>query len=238
MGIANLLPGISGGTIAFVSGRYDSIIEAMADLLRLKLKKDEIFLLIRIGIGAAVAIFSLSKLVDHLYESFPRETTSFFAGLIAGGLVFLGKRLKFKTAPMVMIGIGALVMIVLSRAGAISNGGILGIGIGGFLAGGAMILPGISGSSILVVMGVYEEAIRAVSDLNIPVLSVLGISAILGVLVFSLLLEKLLKIRESETMAFLYGLTLSGLVLILSSGFSFSFLVLGFAAMILLEKVM
>jgi putative membrane protein len=238
MGIANLLPGISGGTIAFVSGRYPDIVGSLSNLMRFKFKKDEVLLLIRIGIGAAVAIFSLSKLVDYLYTNFPVKTSSFFAGLVAGGLFLLWREIRLNVLPSVMMVLGVLGMVGISNVNAASSAeGNLRMMFGGFLAGGTMILPGISGSSMLVVLGIYEKAISAVSNLNTFVLFLFGVSAIVGMFVFSYLMKNLLDRWKNETMAFLYGLTLAGLFYIISSGVSLVLLLIGFSTMLILDRI-
>ncbi len=238
MGIANLLPGISGGTIVFVSGKYRLFVSAVADLLRFKIAREEVLFLLKIGIGAAVSIALLSKIVDHLYSSFPIQTTSFFAGLIAGGLFLLWKGIRFGFLPSVMMALGALSMVGLeSITGGDLEPGAFQLILGGFIAGGTMILPGVSGSSMLVLLGLYDDAISAVANLDFLKLLWIGIGAILGILAVSILMKELVERFENETVSFLYGLTLAGLIYIVSSSASVPFLLLGFAAMIILSRV-
>lgn len=238
MGVANVLPGISGGTIAFVSGRYSEIIKALASLLKLRARREEIWLLVKIGLGALISIVTLSKFIDELYRSFPVKTSSFFAGLIAGGLFFLWKSVKFNFKASLMMAAGALSMMGISLLPKGELSGNLWILVGGFIAGGAMILPGISGSSMLVILGIYDDAVGAVAEMKFKVLTILGAGAALGIFVVSMLMKKLVEKWENETISFLYGLTLTGLFYIVSVNSSITFLTLGFLSMIALEKMM
>ena len=238
MGVANVLPGISGGTIAFVSGRYSEIIKALASLLRLKASREEVWLLVKIGVGALISIVALSKFIDELYHNFPMKTSSFFAGLIAGGLFFLWKSVRFNFKASLMMAVGALSMIGISFLPKGELSGSLWIFTGGFIAGGAMILPGISGSSMLVILGIYDEAVGAVAKMNLKILAFLGVGAILGIFVVSILMKRLVERWENETISFLYGLTLTGLFYVISANSSITFLVLGFLSMIALERIM
>lgn len=237
MGVANVLPGISGGTIAFVSGRYSEIIRALASLLKFKAKREEIWLLTKIGVGAIVSIVALSKFIDELYQNFPAKTSSFFAGLIAGGLFFLWKSIRFNFRASLMMALGALSMFGISLLPKGELSGALWIFTGGFIAGGAMILPGISGSSMLVILGIYDDAIGAVAKMNLKVLTALGVGAVLGIFVISVLMKKLVESWENDTISFLYGLTLTGLFYVISVNSSITFLILGFLSMIALEKI-
>lgn len=237
MGVANVLPGISGGTIAFVSGRYSKIIKALASLLKLNFKKEDISLLVKIGIGALVSIVALSKFIDDLYQNFPVQTSSFFAGLIAGGLFFLWRKIDFNFKASLMMAAGALSMMGISFLPKGDFSGNLWILIGGFIAGGAMILPGISGSSMLVILGIYDDAVGAVAKMKLGILTFLGIGAILGIFVVSVLMKRLVERWENETISFLYGLTLTGLFYVVSASSSILFLIIGFLSMLALEKI-
>ncbi len=237
MGIANILPGISGGTIAFVSGRYSEIIKALASLLKIRISRKELWLLIKIAAGALVSIVVLSKFIDELYQNFPVKTSSFFAGLIAGGLFFLWKRIEFNLKASLMMAAGALSMMGISLLPRGNFSGSIWLLIGGFIAGGAMILPGISGSSMLLILGIYDDAVGAVAKMNFKILTFLGIGAILGIFMISILMKRLVERWENETISFLYGLTLTGLFYVVSTSSSIAFLILGFLSMFALERV-
>ncbi len=237
VGIANILPGISGGTIIFVSGKYSSVISAVADLVQLKTSKRELWMLTKLGVGALISIGALSKVLDSLYTDFPVETTSFFVGLVAGGLFFLWREIKFGFRASVAMGTGALSMIALSLLPKGQMSGTLWISIGGFIAGGTMVLPGVSGSSMLVILGIYDDAVKALSNLRMSILVPLGVGAMLGIVVVSISMKRLIERWKNETISFLYGLTLTGLFFAISSSISIWFLALGFLCMLVLEKI-
>ena len=238
MGAANLLPGISGGTIMFISGRYSEIIDAAASVFTLRFEKRKVFLLVYLGLGIVLAFVALSKLLDFLYANFPVEVTSFFAGLIMGGLFFMsvGMRPKLKESVAIALGALAMVGIALANEGSLSPT-FLNLFVGGVIAGATMILPGISGSSMLLILGLYDDAVHAVANLEFGRLFSIGIGAFLGIILMTIGMKKLVERFESITMAFLFGLTLAGLIFILSGGASISFIIFGFGTTFLLQRI-
>ncbi len=239
MGIANLLPGISGGTIVFISGRYPDFVESLGELVRLKIEKEKLLFLINLGLGIAVAILALSNAIDFLYTRYPKELRSFFAGLVMGGLISIGTGIEYSIRRFSFIGLGALVMLILESLGA---GGLkptaLNLLLGGAVAGAAMILPGISGSSMLVIFGLYEHVVSYVARMEMGKLAVFGFGVLGGVILISVVLKTLMERNSSDTMAFLFGLTSVGLIFLLLENISFLYLVLGIAAATTFEKVM
>jgi len=238
MGIANLLPGISGGTIMFISGRYESIIDAVWDLIRLRIKKQDFWFLAKILSGIVVAFLGLSKLIDYLFHRFPTQTVSFFVGLIIGGLLYMYGEIKFNFKASLSMAAGAAIMTLIM----LSSGGTLlpnyfNLFIGGIVAGATMVLPGISGSSMLVLLGLYDDAIHAVSNMEILKLIFLGVGAAVGISLITYLMSFLMKKFKNETISFLYGLTVVGLIFIIKDGVSVPFILFGLGSYFALSKV-
>ncbi|MCD6448919.1 MAG: DUF368 domain-containing protein [Thermotogaceae bacterium] len=238
MGIANLLPGISGGTIMFISGKYESIVDAVWELITLKIKKEDFWFLMRIALGVVAAFLGLSKLIDYLFIHFPVQTVSFFAGLIIGGLFYLYREISFNFKASLSIAAGALLMVLIMLA----NGGnfppnYFNLFIGGAVAGATMILPGISGSSMLVLLGLYDDAIHAVSNMEILKLILLGAGAAAGIALITYLMSFLMRKFKNETISFLYGLTVVGLIFIVKDGVSISFILFGLGSYFALGKI-
>ncbi len=238
MGVANLLPGISGGTIMFISGRYSQIIEAAAEIFSFRFRKKSVALILWILLGIVAAVISLSKVVDYLYAHFPVQVTSFFSGLILGGLFFMALDMKPRLKESISISLGALTMVGIAM---LSGGSLeatpLNLVLGGIVAGATMILPGISGSSMLLFLGLYDDAVHAVAEIEILPLFCLGVGAVMGIVLMTFGMKKLVERFEKETMAFLFGLTLAGLFYILSGGASISFIIFGFGTTFLFERV-
>ena len=238
MGIANLLPGISGGTIMFISGRYESIIDAIWDLIRLRVKRSDFWFFARIILGVVIAFLGLSKLIDYLFHHFPTQTISFFVGLIIGGLLHMYGEIKFnfKASLSIAAGAGVMVLVMLSSGGNLSPN-YFNLFIGGVVAGATMVLPGISGSSMLVLLGLYDDAIHAVSNMEVLRLIFLGVGAAIGIALISYLMSFLMKKFKNETISFLYGLTVVGLIFIVKDGVSISFVLIGLGSYFGLSKI-
>lgn len=197
MGITDLIPGVSGGTIAFVLGIYDRLLEAISGFFGREWKRQLRFLIpLAVGIGAA--LLSLSKAIDFLLEHHYVPTQFFFIGLIIGVLPMMVREADVKrnfAARHWIVFAAAAVAIALTAflkpdgaAEPITSLTVL-VGAGLFLSGWAasmaMLLPGVSGSFILLLLGVYATAVNALSTLNLPVIAVIGAGVIVGFIVSS-----------------------------------------------------
>jgi len=227
IGLANIIPGLSGGTLAVVLGVYDKLIEAIAHFFRdAERRWEHITFLVRIFAGAAIAIFFLSSLMDFLLEYHFNQTMFLFMGLILGGIppvVRAHEDMKIRTSRILAFVLGMIVVIGLSMLArdciqsgvsevsfnALDNKALLMILIAGFFAGGAMIIPGISGSFILVLAGQYAVIIWAVKTLAFKPLIFMAIGAASGILVFSKIIEVCLEKIPSLTYYFILGLILA-----------------------------
>ncbi len=220
MGTADLVPGVSGGTIAFVSGRYERLVDAIHSvdrravehLLRGRLRALgahlDIALLAPLLLGIATAVLGLSGLLDGWLEDAAARPRlfAFFVGLVLASIAIVGRRVAWtglrSTFAVVGAGIGSLVVFSAPARTPETAGWAL---VGGALAICAMILPGISGSFILLLVGQYERAIEAVDERALDTIALFGIGAVVGLLVFVRILKWLLARRHDDTIAVLVG---------------------------------
>lgn len=221
MGIANVIPGVSGGTIAIILGIYEEFIGAISNLFK-DLKKNILFLL-PIGIGMGLAIVTTSKVVGYSYDNFPLPTLLFFVGLVFGGIpMLLGKVKNDKESKKISNYIiaaltFALVIFMASykfifsmngevNLASIDIGGYILLLIVGIIAAATMVIPGISGSLVLMILGYYYPIISTINGVlkgdalhNLTVLGVFGVGVVIGILSISKLLEFLFKKYKTKT---------------------------------------
>ena len=227
MGAADIVPGVSGGTIALITGIYErllsAIVSADSDALTMALsgrwnalwhRIDGGFLSILL-LGIVTAIFSMASGIHWLLTHYPQLLWSFFSGLILVSAVLLIRdevtlnsfdRLAGFTLG-VCIAVGAALMPPVSFLT-----GLPGLFFAGAIAICAMILPGISGSFLLVLMGMYEQVLSAVKTLQVTELSVLAAGCVAGLLLFARLLQHCLQRYRALAMAFLSGVLMGSLV--------------------------
>jgi putative membrane protein len=229
MGSADIVPGVSGGTIALITGIYGHLVEAISRIRFGFLKPlfkgnikgfvaglfDEIefsfFIPLVLGIG--VAFLTLAKVVTYCMDSYTALTYSFFLGLIIASAVILFKKLdsvNLKNVLFALLG-AALTFIFVSLNPIAANHSLPVIFISGMIAICAMILPGISGSFLLLLLGQYKYMLNALHELHFAEIIVFVIGAAIGILGFSKILNYLLKNYEEVTMAFLIGVMLGSL---------------------------
>lgn len=225
MGAADVVPGVSGGTMAFILGIYEELIDAIGsfDLESLRLLfsgKIRDFLghthwrfLLFLGCGILLAIFSLSKALSWLLQNEPVLIWSFFLGLILASVVTVVKRVRSRRFPTwcsLLAGLAGIYLLVGMVPGATPNAPWF-LFVSGALAICAMILPGISGSFILVLLGKYQYILEAVNERNLLVLFIVAVGACVGLAAFSRLLGWLLTRYHDYMVAFLTGLMLGSL---------------------------
>lgn len=263
VGIANIIPGVSGGTMAVITGIYEKLIDIIGNILShlkswTKLKEDLKFI-IPIGIGALVGIVGFSKLLKWLLESYEMPTLYCFLGLIIGSLPLIFKNANEKgfnikyIIPFVittgfMIGLNIIAMNV-NEASAIVEFGktpidmlkLLGYG---FVAAGTMIIPGISGSMVLMIMGVYEAILTAVSTLDIITLIPFAIGVGIGIIVVSKIIDMLIAKFYGYTYYAILGFIIGSIIFIFP-GFALSLtglasvitFVIGFVVSFMISKI-
>jgi len=228
MGAADIVPGVSGGTMAFITGIYDTLIDSIRafDLMCLRLVlRGQIKaawqhvngkFLLSLGLGIATSIVSLARLISWLLENHPVPLWAFFFGLIlASALVLLKQVERWAVPGIICLLAGVAFALTIALAPVVNMDiGMAGVFIAGFIAICAMILPGISGSFILVLLGMYATVLGAVKSLDLVFIAVLGSGAIVGLLVFSRVLHWLLHRFHQATMALLTGFLFGSLAVV------------------------
>lgn len=215
MGAADVVPGVSGGTIAFISGIYEELIDSISkiNLEALKILRKEgfasfwkhingsFFLALFLGIG--ISVFSLAKGIKWLLANEPISVWSFFFGLMVACILFLAKSVeKWSLATILVMIVSFLAAYGITTLPPLgSHDGLIFLFFAGALAICAMILPGISGAFILVLLGAYDTVLTAVDEKNIKVLAVVAAGAVFGLLSFSKILKWLFEYHRNLTIA-------------------------------------
>ena len=234
MGAADVIPGVSGGTIAFIMGIYDDFVGSLASIngeaVRLLLKGQfKAFwkhinggFLLSLVIGIGISVISLAGLMQTLLTDFPIQTWAFFFGLIVASSVFIIRGIngwKLREGLLLVLGI-ILGVVICTLSPTQTPDGLWFIFLSGAIAICAMVLPGISGSFILLILGKYQYIMGVISDLvsgvdfgrNLLILGVFAIGAIVGILGFSKFLHWLLARWNKETLIVLAGFIIGSLV--------------------------
>lgn len=233
-GIANIIPGVSGGTMLVVFGCYDKVCGALS--LNFKEIKKNIVFLIFFGIGAVIGLLGFAVVIKWLFGSFPTETYMFFMGLIAGSVPLILRNATSrgeKFTPlcdviMVLADAFVIYLSILEQSGAVASAADAeGIGafalflIAGFTAAVAMIIPGVSGSFIMMLFGTYEIVISAIHihSLNFAVIIPTAIGVVAGLVLGARLISFLMKRYRLFVFAAILGLVAGSLYAILPTGF-------------------
>lgn len=226
MGAADVVPGVSGGTIAFISGIYEELLESISsfNLSLLKLlkqgkikaiwKKVNGNFLTALLIGIFISIISLAKLISWLLENHPILLWSFFFGLVLASILYIGKQItKWNKFSILLFLIGVILAYYITTLEPLvtQNSSPIFLFLSGALAICAMILPGISGSFILVLLGAYQPILEAIHTKNLKTIAIVGMGAIVGLLSFSKLLKWLFTNYKNYTLALLTGFILGSL---------------------------
>lgn len=230
MGLADIVPGVSGGTIALITGIYERLIFAIKSInpeiplyiLRKDFKKAknefldiDFPLLVPLLLGIGTAFLIASRFILTALNKFPAYTYSFFFGLISASAILIYKRIGEKNYKALLTGfLGFLFAFWLVGQEAVKFGhNPLMVFLSGFIAICAMILPGISGSFMLLLIGQYKHMLGAVKNFSVeyPTLFIFITGAIISILTFSRILSYLLKKHKPKTLAFLTGLMVGAL---------------------------
>ena len=225
MGAADVIPGVSGGTIAFITGIYEELINSIksVNLSALKLlftgKFAEFWkavngtFLLSLLTGIAISIFSLAKGLSYLLDNYPILVWSFFFGLVVASAIYVARTIKTWNPAIIASGIAGIIIAyyitVITPVEA--NTTYWFIFISGAIAICAMILPGISGSFILVLLGMYKFILEAVGNFEIAVIITFLAGAAIGIISFSHVLSWLLKKYHNLTIALLSGFMVGSL---------------------------
>lgn len=225
MGAADIIPGVSGGTIAFITGIYKELIDSIKAIkpsLFTILIKEGIrtawsqvngnFLLMVFG-GILISIFSLARLISWLLDHYQMLVWAFFFGLICASALFVGKKItRWSPLVFVMLLTGALIAYYITIASPATTPETLWFTfITGCIAISAMILPGISGSFILLLMGKYAFILNAVKELHVTVLLSFAAGCVIGLVSFANIIGWLFRKHPNATMALLTGFMIGSL---------------------------
>ncbi|WP_297090811.1 DUF368 domain-containing protein [uncultured Draconibacterium sp.] len=225
MGAADVVPGVSGGTIAFITGIYEELINSIKSVnlhaikLLLSFKLAAFWqaingsFLISVFIGVGISVFSLAKGLEYLLHHYPILVWSFFFGLIVASAIYVARSIKRWKADTVIGGLVGIIIAYLITVitPAEANTSYWFIFLSGSIAICAMILPGISGSFILVLLGMYKFILSAVGDMNLAVILTFMAGAAIGIIAFSNVLSWLLRKFHNTTIAVLAGFMVGSL---------------------------
>lgn len=226
MGASDVIPGVSGGTIALLLGIYDRLIAAINGLFSKEWRKHLSFL-VPLGLGIALSIFSLAKLINWLLKHYPDPLQFFFLGLILGVLPYLftqaGVKRAFKLHHYIILIIGAILIGSIEFFDVSSGQAVIEsrttwvyiyLFFSGVLASAAMILPGISGSMIMLVIGAFYTIMNAISNLYLDVIFVTGIGIAVGIFAMSRLIAFFLEKFRTGTFACVIGFVIGSLIIV------------------------
>jgi len=225
MGAADVVPGVSGGTIAFITGIYEELLNTInaVNFDALKTLKQEGLksfwkqingnFIVALFLGIGISIASLAKLITYLMANQAILLWSFFFGLIIASIYLVGKKItKWNLSKIIGLLIGTSVAFYITLLPPIENPDALWyVFISGAIAICAMILPGISGSFILLLLGSYELVLTSLKDLKLTIIAVFGAGCIVGLLSFSKLLSWMFKKYHDLTIAILTGFLIGSL---------------------------
>ena len=233
IGVANIIPGVSGGTLMITLGLYEQIIDTISHFFK-NFKKNLKFI-IPIGIGMVLSILLLSKVIKLCLEDYPFPTTLFFVGLILGGLPLLwnrSKAAKYKWSNWLVFAItfGIVLTFAFLKEGSfvvdlnsLTPVGHIVLFIVGMISAVTMVIPGISGSLVLMLLGYYEPIIDTIKNLtnfdllghNLAILIPFGLGIIVGIVLVAKLIEYLLNRYPIKTYYGVLGFVLASLVAII-----------------------
>jgi putative membrane protein len=228
MGMADIVPGVSGGTMALITGIYERFVHAIRTIniywLTRRLKGDregakeawrsiDLALLVPLLIGILVAIIIFSQVITYVLDHQPGPTYAFFFGLILASAGFVYRYVEHIDGRHLLSGAAGFVVVVfvVGLDEVTSNHTLPVLFVSGAIAVCAMILPGISGSLILLILGQYEYMLDALSKGVWKDIVTFAAGAVVGILAFARLLDWLIKHHRSVTMAFLFGCMLGAL---------------------------
>ena len=220
MGAADIVPGVSGGTMAFILGVYHSLIDAIKSFnvtalrlalgLRIREVADYVSLrfLIALGLGLLTAVLLLSSFLSATLDDAAGRALlfAFFFGLVLASILTIGVKVRWSAQSAAIFAVGAAAaFIIVNIVPADADHSAPTLFVSGMIAITAMILPGISGSFMLLIMGQYDYVLTAVSQRDLPPVIIVGLGAVVGIIAFSRVLSYLLAHYYNQTVALLVG---------------------------------
>lgn len=220
IGSTMLIPGVSGGSMAIILGIYDRLVGAVSSFAQ-NVKENLMFLL-TFAVSAGIGMFLLAKPILVLWEMYPKAMGFFFMGAVAGGIPAIYKEagidnIKWRYVAYVLIGFGIAAVMALPGINVMTTatGGqhsALYLFVAGIIAAAALVLPGISVSFLLLFMGLYNELMQAVSEMNLSFLIPMGIGILLGVILVTRALETAMKKYPKITYLTILGFVIGSLI--------------------------
>ena len=228
MGSADVVPGVSGGTVALVLGIYERLVHAirtgaaaLGSFARGRFREGRVHLgsvewsfLLPLLLGIGLAVVTLAALLDRLLEEQPRNIAAVFFGLVLGSIPIAWRLVRrwdsLRIGIVAAVAVGFFAVLGL-RSSEVTDPQIWMYAAAGAVAIVAMILPGISGSFILLMLGMYEAVIGAVNERDLAVLVTFGLAAVLSLAAFSTVLDRRLREHHDTVMATLIGLMIGSL---------------------------
>lgn len=228
MGAANVIPGVSGGTVALITGVFEELIDSIKsfDIKAFKLlftgkfkefsQHVNLSFLVSVFLGVGISIFSLAKLLEFLFNTYPVYIWAYFFGLILASVYFVGKTIeKWNVSVVITFIIGTTAALSISFLNpANENDSFFYLIVCGVVAICSMILPGLSGSFVLILLGNYRLLINAIGNIRFDILFPIVIGAGVGLIAFSHLLSWIYKKYRNETISTLTGFILGSLAII------------------------
>ena len=226
MGAADVVPGVSGGTIAFISGIYEELLNSISsfNFSLINVFKNEGFksvwikvngnFLVSLFVGILISVLSLAKLIESMLENHPIVIWSFFFGLVLASIIYIGKQItKWTKGSFLCLILGAILAFYITTLNPMvsANSSHWFLFLAGMIAICAMILPGISGSFILVLLGAYKPVLNALNTKDFVSIIIFLVGAILGLLSFSRILKWLFSTYKNYTLATLTGFIIGSL---------------------------
>ena len=236
MGIANVIPGVSGGTLALTLGIYEKFITAISHFF--SNLKENIKFLIPIAIGMVLAIITMSSLITECFEKFPVPTSTFFMGLVIGGVPLLTAKIKGKKevkqiSSYIIMALTFSLVLFLALAPSIFGdtgdvklnltfGSLLILFFIGIITSATMVIPGISGSLVLMLLGFYFPILKTIKSFlkfnnfmrDFIILAVFGIGVLVGIVLVAKLIEYLFEKYETKTYFGVIGFILASIIAI------------------------
>lgn len=219
-----LVPGVSGGSMAMILGEYDRLVSSVSSFMKHK-KESALFLCI-FALGGGAGMVAFANPIQKLIAMFPLPMMYFFIGAVAGGVPLMYQkarvaRFSWKSALWLLAGVAVVLLLNLLPTGLLSAGNILeernmmGYGImlaAGFIAAIALILPGISVSYMLLIMGIYDPVMQAIGGLHFSVLLPLGVGLVLGIVLTTRILEIMMNRYPGATYMVILGFVIGSII--------------------------
>ncbi len=240
-----LVPGVSGGSMAMILGEYDRLVSSVSSFM--KHKKESALFLGLFALGGAAGMVAFANPLQRLIALFPLPMMYFFIGAVAGGVPLMYRkarvsRISFASVAWLLAGVAIVLLLNFLPTGMISVGSslaersIAGYAVmiaAGFIAAIALILPGISVSYMLLIMGIYDPVMAAIGGLHFAVLLPLGIGLVLGIILTTRLLETLMERFPGATYMMILGFVIGSIIYVfpgLPSGIWWLWCAVGLAA--------